>query len=168
MPAATTTRSTITRIGQAVLGVIAAATLIAAGPGTATAATSSSPASPSHPLQVSSCQGKLTGPEKAGPVNINFSSWTLCFGDVVWIHTYVELQRYAERRDGWEWVTVAGPREKSYPGVTGGKVYNNQWVSCPEAGGSGRYREAGWAKWANSEGEIGTTYHAYKTAKIEC
>jgi hypothetical protein len=167
MTATRITSSLITRIGRSAVGVAAAATLIAACPETSSAV-SPSPASAQSPAerhQVSSCQGKLTGPEKAGPANINFSSWTLCFGDVVWIHTYVELQRWTEDREGWEWVTVAGPHEKGFPGITGSKVYNNQWTSCVV---TGKYRETGWAKWQNSEGETGSTYHAAKTANIKC
>ena len=142
MLAAVTTPSMITRIGWAAFAIAAAATLIAVSPGSsATAATSPSPASahsPSNRLQPDSeCQGEVTGPEKAGPVHINFSSWTECFGDVVWIHSYVELQRYSERRDGWEWVTVDGPKEKRDIGITGSKVFNNQWTPCVD---SGQYR----------------------------
>jgi DNA-binding XRE family transcriptional regulator len=93
------------------------------------------------------------------------SSWTLCFGDVVWIHTYVELQYWGEKREGWAWITIAGPHEKGFPGITGSKIYNNQWTPCVN---SGKYRETGWARWQDSEGETGTTDHATRTATIRC
>lgn len=83
---------------------------------------------------------------------------------MVGVKTYVELQRYSERRDGWEWVTVAGPEEKkSY--VISAKIFNNQWTPCTV---SGEYRETGWATWTNSKGETGRTDHESKTAHIEC
>jgi len=167
MTTARTAPSLITRIGHVAAAIAAAATLIAACPGTSSAA-SLSPASARSPAdrhQLSSCEGKLTGPEKAGPASISFSSWTLCFGDVVWIHTYVGLQYWGEKREGWAWVTIAGPHEKGFPGITGSKVYNNQWTPCVN---SGKYRETGWAKWQNSEGETGTTDHATRTATIRC
>jgi hypothetical protein len=154
----------IKQIGHAAAAIAAAATLIAAYPGTSSAA-SPAPASAHSLQQISSCQGKLTGPEKAGPAHISFASWTLCFGDVVWIHSYVELQRWTENREGFEWVTVAGPHEKRTIGITGSKIYNNQAAPCVD---SGKYRETGWANWGNSEGEVGTTTHASKTANIKC
>jgi hypothetical protein len=109
--------------------------------------------------------GEADRPGKAGPASISFSSWTLCFGDVVWIHTYVELQYWGEKREGWAWITIAGPHEKGFPGITGSKIYNNQWTPCVN---SGKYRETGWARWQNSEGETGTTDHATRTATIRC
>lgn len=170
MTAATGTPSIITRLGEAAFAIAAAATLTVAIPGgSATAVTSPAPASAHSPAArhqgFSACQGKLTGPEKAGTASINFSSWTECFGDVVWIHSYVELQIWGEDREGWEWVTIGGPHEKKYPGITGSKVFNNQWTPCVT---SGKYRETGWSTWGNFAGEIGTTSHASKTANIEC
>ncbi|MEV0589408.1 hypothetical protein [Nonomuraea sp. NPDC050310] len=137
----------------------------------ASAASATAP-SPSPPEQtataqpsaarVSACRGRTQSPNLAtvsGRKYIEIHSWTQCWGDVVSITAYLQL----EKRNGpHTWAPVAGPLQGHFTGI-GVKHYLNGAALCgaPGIGRDGNFRAKGWATWEDTEGRTGATDTAY-------
>jgi hypothetical protein len=112
----------------------------------------------------SSCQGQPQSPVKtenaAGSYFVEYSTKTICFGDVASIAGHVKLQIRENNGLGFQWYDDSVEVVGHYPGTTSHWFYTAGQNHCS----TGTYRTVGWATWTNSSGQTGITNKGYTSA----
>jgi hypothetical protein len=117
----------------------------------------------------SSCQGApyspVTTENAAGKYFTEFSTRSICFGDVVSITGHVRLQILQNQGLGNRYYNYSLEVQGHYPGTTSHWFYTAGQVGCI----SGTFRTMAWVTWTNSSRQSGYTNIAYSSGvNISC